>query len=138
MADFSNTDDVIYIGEVIARVEELREELSEMAEGKGDLGYTADGSTPDEGKEELAQLEALLEECKGNGGDEQWQGDWYPSTLIRESHFKDYAQELAEDIGAINEKAMWPNNCIDWGQAARELQQDYTVADFDGVTYYYR
>jgi hypothetical protein len=60
-------------------------------------------------------------------------------TLIREDHFEDYARELAEDLeGEAMRKASWPFNCIDWERAARELQQDYSTADYDGVTYYYR
>jgi hypothetical protein len=92
----------------------------------------------DDEQAELAELEALLDDCRGYGGDEQWEGDWYPVTLIRESHFTDYAQELAEDIGAVTPDASWPNNCIDWEKAARELLYDYTAVDFDGVCYYTR
>ena len=47
-------------------------------------------------------------------------------------------EELADDIGAIPRDVAWPYTCIDWERAARELQYDYTGADFDGVTYYYR
>lgn len=65
--------------------------------------------------------------------------DWQDGAqLIRESYFTDYAQQLAEDIGAVNADATWPNNCIDWEQAARELEVDYTHVDFDGVTYFVR
>jgi len=38
---------------------------------------------------------------------------------------KDFAQQLAEDIGAIDPKAGWPNNCINWEWAAQELMYDY-------------
>jgi hypothetical protein len=88
--------------------------------------------------EELSQLNDLLEDLCGNGGDHEWRGDWYPISLIRESHFEDYAQELAEDIGAISSDAKWPNNCINWEQAANELLIDYTSTEFEGVTFYYR
>ena len=122
MNDISKFDDVIDVRDIIARVEELREV-----------------ETPDEDEAaELKTLTAFLEDLKGNGGDEQWEGDWYPVTLIRDSHFRDYAEELAEDIGAINSDATWPNNCIDWDRAARELQVDYSSAEFEGVTYWYR
>lgn|SRR5574337_519667 len=123
--EITKYDDVIDLRDVIARVEELRE-------GRDESGETADDA------EELAVLESLLSECKGAGGDEQWEGDWYPVTLIRDSYFEDYAQELAEDIGAINPDASWPNNCIDWERAARELQMDYTSVEFDDVTYWTR
>jgi hypothetical protein len=41
----------------------------------------------------------LLAELRGNGGDHEWRGDWYPVTLIRDSYFTEYAQSFAEDIG---------------------------------------
>lgn len=122
MSNFTNNDDVIDVRDIIARVEELRESRDELREES----------------EELQTLENLLEELKGNGGDEQWGGDWYPVTLIRDSHFENYAQELAEDCGLVNVDAKWPNNCIDWEKAARELQWDYSTVDFGETTYWYR
>ena len=136
MTDITNTADTIDIRDVITRVEELREAREE---------YDGFHNTPgawakiDDGEpEELTLLEALLDDCKGNGGDHQWDGDWYPVTLIRESYFEDYARELADETGALKDGAQWPYTCIDWDQAATELQQDYTGIDFDGVTYYCR
>jgi hypothetical protein len=65
--------------------------------------------------------------------------DWEDGViLIRDDYFQTYAQELADEIGAINRAATWPNNCIDWERAARELQVDYTALDFDGETYWAR
>lgn len=59
--------------------------------------------------------------------------------LIRETHFTAYAQDYAEEIGDIDPNSdRWPYTCIDWEQAARELRQDFTSVDWDGVTYYYR
>lgn len=142
----SNTDDTIDIRDVIARIEELRNERADLQETLN----TCDDGEPtlranvackewdEENAEELRTLEALLEECKGNGGDEQYEGDWYPVTLIRDSYFEDYAQELADDIGAIPKNVAWPCTCIDWEKAARELRMDYTTVDFDGVDYYTR
>ena len=117
--------DVIDVRNIIARYEEL-EELQES----GDYLEMPDC--------ELSELREMLAELESTDGDEQWRGDWYPVTLIRDSHFKKYAQELAEDIGAIDRDAKWPNNCIDWDYAARELQYDYTGVDVAGVTYYTR
>ena len=122
MADFTNMADVIDVRDIISRVEELRESRDELREES----------------EELETLESILEELKGCGGDEQWGGDWYPLTLIRNSYFEDYAQELAEECGLVDVDAKWPNNCIDWGKAACELQWDYSSVDYDGVTYWYR
>lgn len=148
MANFTNTDDVIDVRDIIARVEELRESRDELRE-EFDSMPENDGVDFDnwvcnhpnftrEEFEELETLESLLEELKGNGGDEQWEGDWYPVTLIRNSHFESYAQELAEECGMVNADAKWPNNCIDWEKAASELQWDYSLVEFDGVDYWYR
>lgn len=139
--DNLNLEDVIDVRDVIARVEELREERDTFELGHPD-GCTVEapgewaGLNPDDAAE-LAALEAILDDLEGNGGDELWEGSWYPVTLIRDRYFEDYAQELAEDIGAVNASAAWPNNCIDWERAARELQMDYTSTEIDGVTYWY-
>lgn len=82
---------------------------------------------------ELQVLKALADEAEG------YAADWHHGeALIRDSYFTEYAQQLAEDIGAVNSDATWPNNCIDWDEAARQLKQDYTEVDFDGVAYWIR
>lgn len=47
---------------------------------------------------------------------------------------EDFSQELAEEIGAIDKDASWPNDCIDWERAAREIMMDY--CEHEG--YYFR
>lgn len=42
---------------------------------------------------------------------------------------EDFAYETALSLGAIDKDAKWPNNCIDWGQAAKELMYDYTESN---------
>ena len=65
--------------------------------------------------------------------------DWeYGVTLIRDSYFVEYAQEFADDIGVVPTEYTWPISCIDWNQAARELQIDYTPIEFAGITYWVR
>lgn len=124
---------------------ELESEEEESADYGATIGdyhyfisYQGIGGLDEEETEELEELENLLSELQGLGGDEQFDGDWYPCVLIRDSYFRDYAQELAEDCGMVNEKAGWPNNCIDWELAARELQYDYSSVEIDGVTYWTR
>jgi hypothetical protein len=129
--EVSNMNDVIDTRDLIARFEEL-ESIKDNAGGTFSEEFT------EVLRIEFDQLRSLLDDLGGRGGDEQWRGDWYPVTLIRDDYFKTYAQELAEDIGVINQGAVWPNNCIDWEQAARELQMDYSTVEFDGVTYWYR
>lgn len=84
---------------------------------------------------ELDALRKLKEQYIDYYGAESWE---FGAQFIRDSYMVDYAQELAEDIGAVKEGMSWPNNCIDWEQAARELAMDYTEVEFDGVTYYTR
>lgn len=127
--EISNMEDIIDVRDIIERVEVLESELppSDRSEGSDNLE-----------RQELATLQKLLDDLEGNGGDHEWNKSWYPVTLIRESHFQDYAQELAEDIGAISSEHSWPLGCIDWEQAANELLIDYSSVEFDGITYYYR
>jgi hypothetical protein len=124
--------------ETIARLNAATDE-SEYGETVGEYHYwiaSVDGADAFEDSsdwDEYRALKAFAEEAEG------YCSDWrHGETLIRDSYFETYAQELAEDIGAINANASWPNNCIDWEQAARELQTDYTSAEFDGVTYWFR
>ena len=127
--DISNSDDIINVRDIIARVEELEDAVSQ---DDIDALVRSDDAT------ELVALRELLGELRGYGGDEQWRGDWYPVTMIRDSYFKRYAMELADELGAVPADAGWPCTCIDWDQAARELQWDYSSVEFDGVTYWYR
>ena len=85
--------------------------------------------------DEATEYKALKELEEQAEGYSVWK---YGAQLIRESYFTDYAQQLAEDIGAVSADATWPNNCIDWDQAARELEVDYTRVDFDGVDFLFR
>ncbi|KKL84222.1 hypothetical protein LCGC14_1966940 [marine sediment metagenome] len=123
MATITNMDDVINSRDIIERIEELEIELED--------GMDNGRSMPDE-QDELTALKALAEEASCSP-------DWlYGEMLIRDSYFEEYAQELAEDCGMVTEGANWPNSCIDWEQATRELQQDYMNVEFDGVDYWIR
>lgn len=125
--DIHNGLDIIDSRDVIARLDELAEQRQNL------IDYP-DTTSPLEEDElaELVALEKLADEANGSP-------DWpHGETLIRDSYFETYAQELAEDIGAINKNASWPNNCIDWEEAAELLKQDYSTVDYDGVTYWIR
>lgn len=145
-------DDVIDSRDIIERLEELESEreclvstYNECREAAercvDDVGYRQDmmdaskalADWMDDYAHELEALKALADEAADYA--EDWE---YGVTLIRDSYFKDYVMELAEYIGAINANATWPNDCIDWAMAARELQMDYTAVEFDGVTYWVR
>ena len=42
---------------------------------------------------------------------------------------EEFAQQLADDIGALNDDALWPHNYIDWERAAHDLMFDYSEHD---------
>ena len=136
--EITNSEDLIDSRDVIARIEALEDERDNFTIEDQPAASDLDrlkawaAENPDEA-DELKALTALAEEAEG------YAADWtHGETLIRESYFQTFAQCLAEDIGAIDANASWPNTCIDWDQAARELKMDYTAVDFDGVTYYVR
>jgi hypothetical protein len=117
----TNDMDVIDSRDIIERIEELESELQEAFEGEGnnDAGQEFedwlkemadnDSGTFQDTAHELIILQSLAEEA------EEYAVDWkFGSSLIRDSYMEDYAQELAEDIGAISKDAQWPLNCIDW------------------------
>ncbi len=61
-------------------------------------------------------------------------------TMIHENYFEQYAQDLAEDIGAIdpNMGMGWPLYHIDWEAAAESLKMDYSEVTFGRHTYLIR
>lgn len=122
--DITNFDgaDIIDVRDVIARVEELRESV--------------DGEVVIQDEyEELKLLEGLLSDLCGYGGDEQWEGDWHPVTLINEDYFEKAMYELLEDCGDL------PKNLLSYLTITVDydaLKQDYSSVEFEGNTYYYR
>lgn len=153
----SNTDNTIDSREIIARIDELTSERAELddtltaaigeeyntlaeigtdeREAMIDAIVNARDTLADwdtDNADELRNLESLAYEADGSG-------DWkYGETLIRDSYFEDYARQIADDVCDMTSAKQWPFTCIDWAEAARELQQDYTSVDFDGKTYWIR
>jgi len=122
--------DIIDSRDVIARLDWVRDEVETQKE---DTDAYPDG--PDEDlTDELSKLEAFVEDIRNNSGDSPEDG----ATLIADHYFERYAEELADDIGAIDRNASWPVNCIDWTKAASELQMDYSTVEYDGVTFWVR
>ena len=58
-------------------------------------------------------------------------------TLIHEDEFEDYAKSLAQDCCQAD-WTQWPFNCLDWERAASDLKYDYSEAELNGTTYYFR
>ena len=151
----TNTDNVIDSRDVIARIQELEDELEALMERQRDLddaiidAAAQDQDTAplwverdrvhqemkdwyDSDGQELAALRALAAEAA------DYADVWlHGATLISLEYWPTYAQELVEDIGDL------PRNIpsyivIDWEATAGNLQADYTEVDFDGATYLVR
>ena len=117
----NNRQDILDLRDVMEYLEQIEEEGQE--EGAGFV------HVPEDLEEEIKGLRALIEECDDP--------DKEP-TLIRDSYFRAYAQELAEDIGAIGRDLPWPACHIDWEAASDALKMDYHSVDFGGVDYWQR
>lgn len=149
-------DNIIDLREVTDRVEELRDNLTQRHEEgqfassfedwiKNSIDHSEPvyAAFPDDGAdvqdeiEEYHKLTELLDELRGNGGDHQWEGHWYPLTLIHESHFEAAMDELIEDIGDLP-KDLPPYLSVSVNYAA--LRQDYAEVTIAGTdhTYLYR
>ncbi len=127
--DISNSDNVIDSRDVIARIKELEAER-EQAEDDPDKENLA--VWDEDNLEELDALKAMADEAEGYA--EDWK---YGATLIRESYFVDYCQELCKDCYQIP-KDLPRFIVIDWDATANNLRADYTDVDFDGATYLVR
>ena len=118
-----NSQDIIDSRDIIELLEELESDR-EFAIADDTLEEWTDICG-----EEYDTLKALVEDASGSP-------DWlFGEALIRRSYFQDYAQELAEDCGMMPKDLSWPCTCIDWEQAARELEMDYFSVNFGGVEY---
>ena len=120
-------------------LEEAKANLAESTEETEDKEAVSDAESnlevaeSDFGDEEKAELEEL--ETLENEVSEFMHGE----TMIPENDFEDYAREMAEDIhGKAIREATWPFNCIDWTEAAEQLQQDYATVEYQGESYYVR
>jgi hypothetical protein len=136
MTDISNSDATIDSRDVIKRIEELENEREALINAVNAVDCSAPHHAQDRAdlksweEDNLSELDALASLADS----EDWQ---YGATLIRDSYFEDYAQELCEDIGYLpKDFPSWIE--IDWKATARNIQQDYTSVEFDGVTYWVR
>lgn len=97
-------------------------------------------------KEKLEGDEALLERMEQEGIDEDMLGavkayislgiesndgiaDFEEAYQGEYSSDADFARNMADSLGAIDDNATWPHQYIDWEAAARDLMQDYLEAD---------
>ena len=120
-----NSDDIIDSRDIIARIAELE------GERDGWTGTQAEWLASDKGSE-LTALELLAADA------EEYTDDWHHGvTLIRDTYFVEYVQDLLADCGTIpSDLPSWV--VLDWEKTAENVQVDYTSIEFDGVTYWVR
>jgi hypothetical protein len=103
---------------------------------------------------EIAMWRKILAEAADYAGASPKDGIFF----VKDSYWKNYAIEYADDIGSLTDYArsvqryfssveyepvdlstQWPFRHIDWDAAADELREDYTSVDveWDGSTYTY-
>jgi len=133
---FDNSDDIIDSADIIERIEELESEMEDYQLDNRckhlNLKSPSKKWKEWEGLEEYKILLNVAEQGEGYG-------DWeHGTSLIRDSYFREYAEEEAYDLGLVSRYGRWPVDCIDWERAAEDLKVDYTEIDFDGVTYWMR
>lgn len=80
-------------------------------------------------------IESLLENLT-DGGDVQYQGEWYPDRLIAENNFTDYIKELVSECYNIDDVPNFVE--INWEATACNCKIDYSAILINGTTYYYR
>jgi len=137
-------EDILQMTDIIEAFEELeseRETLSDTLEeaendqDKIDAQLELDNWDASESGVNLKLLTDLMDELNGNGGDEQFRGDWFPSHLIRYSYFESYMDEMLEDIGDIpKDLPSYLSITVDY----RALAMDYSSVEINGIEYMYR
>ena len=145
----SNTDNTIDSRDVIARIEELEAEESELQQ---EIDEKEDQYTPEELTKNPAPVivakEALKEWRESEEGQElialkalaeqgeDYAPDWeYGAQLIHEYYFEEAMDEMLEDCGDIpKDLPSYLTITVDYDA----LKMDYTAIDFDGQTYYVR
>lgn len=131
-------DELEELEEILSTAEEelqdfaVDEEDEDSVDAHDDLHEAVKTAKADFGEEEKAELEELraIKEAVLD-----WQ---HGETLIREDYFTHYAEEYADDTGAIDRNCNWPLNHIDWEAAAEDLKQDFSTVEYQGSTYFYR
>jgi len=137
-------DDILQMTDIIEAFEELeteRETLSDTLEEaetdqeKAEAQKELDTWDASESGVNFKLLTDLMDELNGNGGDEQFRGDWFPSHLIRYSYFESYMDEMLEDCGDIpKDLPCYLSITVDY----KALAMDYSTVEINGIEYMYR
>ncbi len=123
--EVNNSQEVIDSRDVIKRIEELEDLISNNKE------------LPKKKREDLTEEETeleLLKDLEDQANTSNWKDG---ETLIRESYFVEYVEEMLKDRGDLPKDIPW-YIVIDWEATAENIKADYITIDFDGVDYLIR
>jgi hypothetical protein len=130
--EINNAQDVLNSRDIFKRIEELEDIRDSLLENN----VLAEWEESDE-YIEFTQLTDFIKGFRGYGGEVEWRGYWYPTTLINDIYFVDYINQFLEDCGDIPQDfPAWI--VIDWEKTAENIKQNYVSSEFDGVTYWAR
>ena len=123
-----------------SEIEDLNEDLEDLDKDLDMCGSDFELLTVqdeiEKGKEQLQDLRDELQPLL----DLKYENipKWYDgATLIPESGWEEYVEDLLKDIGYIDRDfPYWI--VIDWAATADNVAADYSTVDYDGDTYYYR
>jgi hypothetical protein len=150
--DISNNENVVDSRDIISRIEELRDEISAEAEVDDKEAEILNEWLDDQETEypefpegsptltgairELCDEYRILKELESEA--EGYASDWkFGETLIRDTYWVEYCEELCKDIGDLPKKIPAYIE-IDWEKTAENIKADYTELDWDGAKYYIR
>ena len=148
---FNYNDDIIDSRDLYKRQQELDGMKSDVEDAQADYDEALENFEADEGTQEAVNdaLQALKDAQDEFALPEQQELDMlnqleneiddfmHGATLIADDYFKTYAQQYADDIGAIDRNAGWPLTYIDWDAAAEALKSDFSSVEIEGNTYYF-
>jgi hypothetical protein len=132
-----NTQDVMDSRDVIKRFEEITSEVEALAE---EAGQELDDFLKDNESDEAMEYKTLKQVCEDGENSPDWT---HGETLISDSYFTDYIEELINDCYEMPKEINsggwpWRHIKIDFEAAADEAKQDYFEIDFDGIIYWIR
>ena len=123
-----------------SEIEDLNEELEDLDKDLASCNYEHElRTTQDEiekGKEQLQDLRDELQPLLDLKAEDipEWDDG---ATLISESGWVEYVEDLVRDCGYISKDLpSWIE--IDWKATADNVAEDYAIVEYDGDTYYYR
>lgn len=157
---YNGNDDIIDSRDMYKRQDELERLESDRDDATAEyesaltdynLALQGDGDETGELKEALDRAAEAMKEAQDAFGEieaeeleilktaeNEIDGYMHGTTLIHETHFKEYAKSYARDVVGINrDDYQWPLNCIDWDEAAEQLRSDFSEVIINGETYYF-